>query len=72
MSPNPTALRTLIEQEDVDHHRSVSCAEYDGCLDVALRRCWRSWSCGRCSLFALAHEMRAAEIVQESASRPFA
>jgi hypothetical protein len=70
MSPNPTALRQLVAEEEVHAHRSLSCAGYDECLDVALRRCWRSWSCGRCGLFMLAREMRAAEIVEESALRP--
>jgi len=72
MSPNPTALRHLIPHEDVDDHRSVSCVEYDLCLDSALRHRWKSWSCGRCALFAIAREMREAEIAAECALRPFA
>ncbi len=54
MSPNPTALRHLVKQEEVDDHRCVTCAEYDGCLDAALRQRWRSWSCGQCGIFAWA------------------
>jgi len=65
MGPNPTALRHLVKQEEVDDHRCVSCAEYDECLDAALRHTWKSWSCGHCSLFLRAREMRAAEIAQE-------
>ncbi len=72
MSPNPTALRRLVTEEEVDDHRSVCCARYDDCLDAALQHRWKSWSCGLCALFRLAREMRAAQIVEESALRPFA
>ncbi len=61
MSPNPTALPSLVKHEDVEKHRSLSCAEYDGCLDAALEHSWRSWSCIRCKLFRFAREWRAAE-----------
>lgn len=61
MSPNPTALRSPVKEQDVDKHRNVCCAAYDDCLDAALRRSWRSWSCGHCALFAFAREARAAE-----------
>ncbi len=61
MSPNPTALRHLVKQEEVDAHRCVTCEEYDGCLDAALRRSWRSWSCGQCLLFARARQEAASE-----------
>ncbi len=53
MSPNPTALRCLVSDEDVDVHRSVCCTEYDRCLDAALRNAWRSWSCARCKRFVV-------------------
>ncbi len=51
MSPNPTALRSLVKDEDVDKHRCVRCPEYDDCLEAALHMSWRSWSCARCALF---------------------
>ncbi len=57
MSPNPTALRQLVKEEEVDEHRCVTCAEYDDCLDAALRKSWRSWSCGQCGLFRRAREL---------------
>ncbi|HET8541120.1 MAG TPA: hypothetical protein VFL83_14695 [Anaeromyxobacter sp.] len=72
MSPNPTALRHLVKQEEVDEHRCVSCTEYDDCLDAALRQSWRSWSCGQCALFRRAREQRAAELAQEWTLRPVA
>ncbi len=72
MSPNPTALRSLVKHEDVDNHRSLSCGEYDDCLDAALSHSWRSWSCGRCKLFLAARELRAAETAHEAALRPLA
>lgn len=70
MAPNPTALRSLVKHEEVEKHRSLSCTEYDGCLDVVLRRAWRSWSCVRCVLFRMERECRSAEIAHEAALRP--
>lgn len=68
-SPNPTALRSAVKQEDVDKHRNVCCAEYDGCLDAALRNAWRSWSCGSCRLFPFARAAREAESVRMALQR---
>lgn len=70
MDRNPTALRSLVKHEDVDRHRSLSCAEYDDCLDTVLRHSWRSWTCARCTLFTLARDWRAAEVAHEAALRP--
>jgi hypothetical protein len=69
MSPNPTALRAAVKEEDVDKHRNVCCAEYDGCLDAALRQSWRSWSCGRCRLFLYTRESRLAESAHMAVQR---
>ena len=62
MSPNPTALRSLVKQEAVDLHRNVCCTEYDDCLDAALRNAWRSWSCARCRRFAMARQLQPVEV----------
>ncbi len=70
MVPNPTGLRSLVKHEDVEKHRSLSCAEYDGCLDTVLRHAWRSWTCGRCRLFRLAGVWHTAEIAHEATLRP--
>jgi ribosomal protein L37AE/L43A len=72
MSPNPTALRSLVKEEEVEKHRSLSCAAYDDCLEAALRSSWRSWSCDRCQLFAYARKARAAETWHEASLRPLA
>jgi hypothetical protein len=61
-APNPTALSKLISLEDVQHRRSLFCAEYDRCLDDASRRGWCSWSCECCELFAFASIQRAETI----------
>ncbi len=68
LAPNPTALRAAVKEEEVDQHRNVCCAEYDGCLDAALRHSWRSWSCGRCRLF-LARQPRLAETAHTAVQR---
>jgi predicted RNA-binding Zn-ribbon protein involved in translation (DUF1610 family) len=72
MSPNPTAQRHLVKQEEVDDHRCVTCGEYDVCLDAALRQSWRSWSCGQCGFFARARALRAIESALEWTLRPSA
>jgi hypothetical protein len=72
MTPNPTALRSLVKPEDVEKHRSLSCGRYDGCLETVLQNSWRSWSCGRCRFFLHDREWRTAEICHEAALRPFA
>ncbi len=69
MTTNPTALRSVLKPEDVDKHRSLSCIEYDGCLDTVLRRAWHGWSCARCQLFPLARACRAAEAREAAAGR---
>ncbi len=72
MDPTPAPLTQQLDPEDVARHRSVACTEYDGCLDVVLRRRWRSWTCARCKLFALAREFEARRAVHDGALRPFA
>jgi ribosomal protein L37AE/L43A len=73
MSPNPTALTCLVEHEDVEKHRSLSCSAYDDCLDTAVsRRAWRSWTCRNCQLFLFTRLMRLAETSHVAALRPLA
>ncbi len=72
MAPNPTALRSLVKHEDVEKHRSLSCSEYDDCLETVLQHRWRSWTCVRCGLFLLTGRCRAAEICHEAELRPYA
>lgn len=56
--PNPTALDSLVEPDDVEQRRSLSCSEYDQCLDAAYRRDWKSWTCERCNIFLLGSALR--------------
>lgn len=69
MSPNPTALRSAVKEEDIERHRDVCCVEYDGCLDAALRNSWRSWSCARCTLFPSVRASRQAERTRAALQR---
>jgi hypothetical protein len=49
--PNPTELRLAKKPprgKDAAVHRRVYCVHYDGCLDLAVMRDWRSWTCARC------------------------
>ncbi len=58
---NPRARSSLVKHEEVEDHRSLSCSQYDACLDVVLRRGWPSWTCSRCALFRLRKKVRAAK-----------
>lgn len=48
--PRPSPRSALLPIEAVDAHRDIWCRHYDGCLDVAVRRGWISWSCASCPL----------------------
>ena len=67
---NPTGLAVLLEPETVERHRNVLCAEYDQCLDEALRQRWLSWSCEHCPMFAQDRLSQAMRVGHEAASRP--
>ncbi|MGO9375454.1 MAG: hypothetical protein ACLQBD_25655 [Syntrophobacteraceae bacterium] len=47
---NPIAARAVEEPEKVN--RNVFCKLYEDCLDVALSRGWKSFSCGSCADFS--------------------
>jgi len=48
---HPAGLSALLDDNAVDAHRNLSCADYDRCLDEALRQRWRSWTCSCCPAF---------------------
>ncbi len=57
--PNPIPLMHLIRSEAiVSGLRNLYCVHYDSCLDVAVKNDWDSWSCEKCSLFAVHDEPR--------------
>ena len=70
--PNPAELLSLVKPGEVEQHRSLFCAVYDECLDLATRRGWRSWTCQYCDLFRCTREMQAVESTREATLRPFA
>jgi hypothetical protein len=47
--PNPTASKLAKSPQKVD--RRVLCAGYEGCLDMAIKRNWRGFSCRKCRSF---------------------
>ncbi len=54
MLPNPTPLLQLIRSEAiVPGHRNLYCVHYDGCLDVAVKLDWDSFTCEKCPLFSV-------------------
>ncbi len=68
--PNPTELASPIADGDVGEQRGLFCAEYDACLDIAVRRGWPSWACIWCPLAALAKVLQAKWVDREAALRP--
>lgn len=56
--------------EEVPRYRSLSCPEYDHCLDAASRKGWMSWTCEDCRLFPLAAVFRSFEVASTCAERP--
>jgi hypothetical protein len=67
----PTELVKTCEAKEVGSRRSLWCPAYDRCLDAALQRRWRSWSCESCPLFPLASPFRKREAVKACEGRPF-
>jgi hypothetical protein len=60
VNPNPTELGKLVEESDVESHRSLFCCWYDSCLDQAVKGHWPSWTCGQCPLFTMVLPVSAA------------
>ena len=60
MQPNPTPLLQLIRSEAiVAGHRNLYCVHYDGCLDVAVKLDWDSFTCEKCPMFGVHDAPRA-------------
>jgi hypothetical protein len=52
--PSPSELTAPINPErGVEGHRNLFCGNYDACLDEAVKRAWNSWTCTRCTQFAV-------------------
>jgi len=68
---NPTPLFAPVELHSVDAQRNVSCAEYDACLDAALRHRWASFTCSRCALLSTGKVSRSQELDRLAGLRPF-
>jgi len=43
--------RPLISLSVVSEHRNLDCARYDQCLDLAVKKNWKGFSCSRCPIF---------------------
>lgn len=53
-TPTPAELTAPINPDrGVEGHRNLFCGNYDSCLDEAVKQSWNSWTCTRCSLFAI-------------------
>lgn len=50
--PFPSESKLNDRGQPLDEVRNVFCACYETCLDVAVKKNWRSWTCGACPLLA--------------------
>ena len=48
--PYPSESKMNDRGQPVEEIRNVFCACYESCLDVAVKKNWRSWSCASCPL----------------------
>lgn len=51
-NPQPLA-NPLVTEAQVDSHRALVCTAYDRCLDFAVRKGWRGWTCRICPQFEI-------------------
>ncbi|WP_375743050.1 hypothetical protein NR800_31565 [Corallococcus interemptor] len=56
--PRPTKFHLPLRADtfSIEEHRNVHCRFYGGCIDVAVRQDWESFTCAKCPLF---HEDKA-------------
>lgn len=52
MLPVPSESKLNDRGQPVEEARNVFCACYESCLDVAVKKNWRSWTCARCPFMA--------------------
>ncbi len=63
--PRPTELKVPIGPDRrIEEHRNLFCAQYDGCLDEAVKQGWNGWTCAQCNLFAVAPAPRLADYAE--------
>lgn len=49
MKPVPMAVQFTVEE--VTAHRHFECAQYDECLDLAVRKKWANFTCRECPIW---------------------
>jgi hypothetical protein len=51
--PRPTPFHPPLRAEtfSIEEHRNVHCRFYGGCIDVAVREDWESFTCAKCPMF---------------------
>lgn len=52
MLPYPSESEVNDRGQPQNEVRNVFCRSYDGCLDLAVKKNWRSWTCGKCPLLS--------------------
>jgi hypothetical protein len=66
----PAELLQTCKPEEVGRRRSLFCPAYDRCLDAALGRRWRSWTCEECRFYPQARPFRALAASRAGVMRP--
>jgi hypothetical protein len=67
----PIELAMPSQPDDMGRLRSLWCPAYDRCLDAALLRKWRSWTCESCMLLPYARPFRSLQVAKVYAARRF-
>ncbi|CAM4526600.1 hypothetical protein HRD49_38445 [Corallococcus exiguus] len=51
--PRPTKFHLPLRADtfSIEDHRNVHCRFYGGCIDVAVRQDWESFTCAKCPMF---------------------
>ncbi|MBN8229502.1 MULTISPECIES: hypothetical protein [Corallococcus] len=51
--PRPTKFHLPLRADSfsIEEYRNVHCRFYGGCIDVAVRQDWESFTCAKCPLF---------------------
>ena len=50
MKQNPKPWE-ILRSNEVEIHRHVACRAYDKCLDYAIAKKWKGWTCFFCATF---------------------
>lgn len=66
LTMKPVPLTVQFTVEEVTEHRFFECANYDECLDVAVRKKWANFTCQECPIWAFHKQRDPGSLVEDS------